>query len=73
MPHQSASRRGPGRPGGDSADLREHLLDAALTCFSRKGIAATPLKAIAAEANVNPALLHYYLRAPLEPILSGGM
>src|SRR3970040_1810513 len=60
VPHQSASRRGPGRPGGDGADLRERLLDAALNCFSRQGIAATPLKAIAAEAGVNPALLHYY-------------
>jgi len=40
--------------------LRQHLLDAALTCFSRQGIAATSLRAIATQANVNPALLHYY-------------
>lgn len=53
-------RRAPGRPGSDSPDLRERLLEAALTCFSRQGIAATPLRAIAAEAGVNPALLHYY-------------
>lgn len=31
-----------------------------MACFSRQGIAATPLRAIAAEAGVNPALLHYY-------------
>ena len=59
-PRTPAHRRGPGRPVGDSADLRGRLLDAALTCFSRQGIAATPLRAIAAEAGVNPALLHYY-------------
>lgn len=49
-----------GRPTSDSPDLREHLLDAAIACFSRNGIAATPLRAIAAEAGVTPALLHYY-------------
>lgn len=56
---KSLSRRA-GRPAGDSPDLREHLLDAAIRCFARKGIAATPLRAIAGEAGVNPALLHYY-------------
>ncbi|MGH8076431.1 MAG: TetR/AcrR family transcriptional regulator [Lysobacter sp.] len=54
------ARRRAGRPSGDGPDLRERLLEAALTCFSRHGIAATPLRAIAAEAGVNPALLHYY-------------
>lgn len=52
--------RTPGRPGGKSADLREQLLDAAMACFVRKGIAATSLRDIAAEAKVTPALLHYY-------------
>ena len=60
IPRQSARRRAPGRPGSHSPDLRQHLLDAALTCFSRQGIAATSLRAIATQANVNPALLHYY-------------
>ena len=60
IPRQSARRRAPGRPSSDSPDLRQHLLDAALTCFSRQGIAATSLRAIATQANVNPALLHYY-------------
>ncbi len=59
-PVKVARRRAPGRPGGDSPDLRERLLEAALVCFSRQGIAATPLRAIATEAGVNPALLHYY-------------
>lgn len=53
-------RRAPGRPGPDSPDLRERLLDGALACFARQGIAATPLRAIATEAGVTPALLHYY-------------
>lgn len=52
--------RTPGRPGGDAADLRAKLLDAAVACFARDGIAATPLRAIATEASVSPALLHYY-------------
>lgn len=60
--------RTPGRPAAAGEDLRERLLDAAVTCFSRRGIAATPLRAIAAEAGANPALLHYYFgdRAQLQ-------
>ncbi|ROU07299.1 TetR/AcrR family transcriptional regulator [Lysobacter enzymogenes] len=56
-----APKRAPGRPAAtDSPDLRERLLDAAIACYARQGIAATSLRAIAAEAGVNPALLHYY-------------
>lgn len=59
-PAQARKRR-PGRPVAErSADLRDALLAAALNCFSRKGIAATSLRDIAAEAGVTPALLHYY-------------
>jgi AcrR family transcriptional regulator len=36
------------------------LLDAAIACFARHGIAATSLRAIATEAGVTPAMLHYY-------------
>jgi AcrR family transcriptional regulator len=53
-------KRAPGRPSGDAPDLRAHLLDAAIVCFAREGIAATSLRAIAIEASVTPALLHYY-------------
>lgn len=53
-------KRAPGRPTSDSPDLRSHLLDAAVACFVRKGIAATSLRDIANEAHVTPALLHYY-------------
>jgi AcrR family transcriptional regulator len=53
-------KRAPGRPTGDSADIRARLLDAAIACFARHGIAATSLRAIATEAGVTPAMLHYY-------------
>ena len=52
--------RTPGRPGTNMPDQREGLLDGALACFVRKGIAATTLRDIAAAAGVTPALAHYY-------------
>ncbi|WP_024890972.1 TetR/AcrR family transcriptional regulator [Luteimonas huabeiensis] len=58
-PQGAAGRRHPGRPSGD-ADRRARALDAALACYVRRGIAATTLRDIAAEAEVTPALLHYY-------------
>jgi AcrR family transcriptional regulator len=58
-PSKPSPRRA-GRPAGDGPDLRERLLDAAITCYSREGIAATSSRGIAREAGVNPALLHYY-------------
>src|SRR3546814_6020114 len=57
---KTARPRAPGRPVGKPADQRERLLDAAIACFVRQGIAATSLRAIASEAGVTPALLHYY-------------
>jgi AcrR family transcriptional regulator len=56
-------KRAPGRPtrkAAPPAEQRELLLDAAIACFVRKGIAATSLREIAREAHVTPALLHYY-------------
>lgn len=52
--------RGPGRPGAGGPELRPRLLDAALACYARQGIAATTLRDIATRAEVTPALLHYY-------------
>lgn len=50
-----------GRPAANqSEDRRALLLDAALELFARQGIGATPLQAIARQARVTPALLHYY-------------
>lgn len=59
-PRARTPARRAGRPAGDAPDLRPRLLDAAIACYVRKGIAATSLRAIAAEAAVTPALLHYY-------------
>lgn len=58
-PH-APSARAPGRPSGRDPELRARLLDAAIVRFSRAGIAGTSLRAIATEAGVTPALLHYY-------------
>jgi len=61
MPSSAAQRkpRRPGRPAA-GADLRPRLIDAAIGCFTARGIAGTPLSAIASAAGVTPALLHYY-------------
>lgn len=59
-PQRAARRRRAGRPSGGERDLRTHLLDKAVAVFSRRGIAATSLRAIAAAAGVTPAMLHYY-------------
>lgn len=61
-------RRSPGRPKRDkaaAADLsdgsaREKLLDAASVLFARQGLAATSLAAVAAEAGLTSAMVHYY-------------
>ena len=59
-PAKSVRKRAPGRPLADSPDLRTQLLDAALACFVRHGIAVTSLRDIAAQAGVTPAMAHYY-------------
>ena len=58
----TASPRKPGRPAGvaKGAERRNLLLETALAMFARQGIADTPLTAIAREAGVTPAMLHYY-------------
>ncbi len=63
----TATQRKPGcRPGCPSgrqgADAREHLLDIALGLFAREGIGETTLGAIAREAGVTPAMVHYYFK-----------
>ena len=57
---RSSKPRRPGRPAERDADLRERLLDAALACFARASIGSTSLAAIARQAGVTPALVHYY-------------
>ncbi|WP_323077195.1 TetR/AcrR family transcriptional regulator [Klebsiella variicola] len=58
---QDAPRR-PGRPRGKKPGTanREQLMDIALTLFARDGTARVSLNAIAKEAGVTPAMLHYY-------------
>ena len=61
--HRTAARprgRSPGRPAADGADLRGRLLDAAVACFARQGIAGSSLRDIARDAGTTPALVHYY-------------
>jgi TetR/AcrR family transcriptional regulator len=61
MPTKPAKKPTRGRPPAYKAeDRRSLLLDAALTLFARQGIAATSLNAIAKQAKVTPALVHYY-------------
>ena len=58
---EKKAARSRGRPPADEAPgLRARLLDAALACYVRAGIAATSLRDIAVEAGVTPAMLHYY-------------
>lgn len=67
MPAQkdNLTPRKPGRPRGSKPDAanRERLIDIALRLFSQQGIARTSLNAIAREAGVTPAMLHYYFNS----------
>lgn len=57
----SPGLRTPGRPTGDAAEqLRDNLLDAAEQGFGEHGYAATSIRAVAEQAGVNSALVHYY-------------
>jgi AcrR family transcriptional regulator len=55
----NAVRKRPGRPPGPS-DTRERILSNARELFARNGIDKTPIRAIAAAAGVDPALVHHY-------------
>lgn len=44
----------------DTLTSRDAILDAGIRCFAAKGFAATTIKDLAAEAQVNSALLYYY-------------
>jgi len=56
---RTAGTRGRGRrPGGP--DTRGQILAAARRSFAEKGFAGTTIRAVAAEAEVDPALVHHY-------------
>ncbi|QCP53936.1 TetR/AcrR family transcriptional regulator [Trinickia violacea] len=63
-PKPAAAPRRPGRPTGglSGPEQREKLLNTALVLFARHGIVDTTLAAIAREAGVTPAMLHYYFK-----------
>ncbi len=54
-----AQRRRPGRPAGAS-NTRERILVSARELFARNGIDKTSIRAVAAAAGVDPALVHHY-------------
>lgn len=55
----NAERKRPGRPPGPS-DTRDRILTSARELFARNGIDKTSIRAIAAAAKVDPALVHHY-------------
>ena len=67
MPARTAPRspstrrtRRAGRPADATGDARSALLDAAIGCFTRDGIAGTSISGVARAAGVTPAMVHYY-------------
>jgi AcrR family transcriptional regulator len=52
-------RRRPGRPAG-SSDTRDRILASARELFARNGIRNTSIRAVAAAAGVDSALVHHY-------------
>lgn len=72
MKQATETKRPRGRPPADQTGFREALLDAAEAQFAASGFAATSVRSIAAEAGVNPAMVHYYFgskRALLQAVL----
>jgi TetR/AcrR family transcriptional regulator len=51
-----------GRPLASDQDIREKLLDTATLLFSSQGIAATTVAAVARQAGVTSAMVHYYFK-----------
>jgi AcrR family transcriptional regulator len=47
----------------DSVDRRERIVQAAVKCFVRNGVAQTTLREIACEAKVDQPLVHYYFKS----------
>jgi len=63
MATRKPSPRGPGRPKGPTQDdLRDRLLDIAVSLFARDGVGPTTLAAIAREAGVTAPMVHYHFK-----------
>ena len=78
MATTDTERKRPGRPPGNS-DTRQRILDNARVLFARNGISNTSIRAIAAAAGVDSALVHHYfgtkeklfaavVRIPIDPM-----
>lgn len=78
MTATNAGRKRPGRPAG-SSDTRERILANARILFAHNGISNTSIRAVAAAAGVDSALVHHYfgtkeklfaaaVRIPIDPI-----
>ena len=78
MTATNTGRKRPGRPAG-SSDTRDRILDNARVLFARNGIASTSIRAVAAAAGVDSALIHHYfgtkeklfaaaVRVPIDPM-----
>jgi AcrR family transcriptional regulator len=74
----NTERKRPGRPAG-SSDTRERILANARVLFARNGISNTSIRAVAAAAGVDSALVHHYfgtkeklfaaaVRIPIDPM-----
>ncbi|MCV7074757.1 TetR/AcrR family transcriptional regulator [Mycobacterium szulgai] len=59
MTAANVRRRRPGRPAGNS-DTRERILASARELFAHNGIDRTSIRAVAAKAGVDAALVHHY-------------
>lgn len=78
MTATNTGRKRPGRPAG-SSDTRERILANARILFARNGISNTSIRAVAAAAGVDSALVHHYfgtkeklfaaaVRIPIDPM-----
>jgi AcrR family transcriptional regulator len=79
VPATNAARRRPGRPAG-SSDTQDRILVSARELFARNGIGNTSIRAVAAAAGVDSALVHHYfgtkeklfaaaVRIPIDPMM----
>ncbi|UQX12525.1 TetR/AcrR family transcriptional regulator [Candidatus Mycobacterium methanotrophicum] len=59
MATTNTGRKRPGRPAGNSG-TRQRILDNARVLFARNGISNTSIRAVAAAAGVDSALVHHY-------------
>ena len=78
MTATNTGRKRPGRPAG-SSDTRDRILANARVLFARNGITNTSIRAVAAAADVDSALVHHYfgtkeklfaaaVRIPIDPM-----